>query len=199
MIYETGQFTVCTECLQWLANGDATSLDHYYDQDTAAARLEAIQYGERQLVQEYGQIHIGDTESESESWSNRPCDCCTMTDKGARYPIATYTAAAGRTVPGWSDNDAPITYAADPFILSAEIVETEWQTKGLSYTASGYGAKIPTRYMVHCADNRTRRVYCRIYSNSGSLYILHKGQPLLLDQDAESKLEKARDTEQGEM
>lgn len=40
----------------------------------------------------------------------------------------------------------------------------------LSYTATGYGEKIPTEYMVQWR-NRWRRVYCRIFSNSGTLYI----------------------------
>jgi hypothetical protein len=45
-----------------------------------------------------------------------------------------------------------------------------WQDKGLSYTASGYGFRIPTRYMVKF-NGKWRRVYCRIYSNNGTLYI----------------------------
>ena len=49
-------------------------------------------------------------------------------------------------------------------------------TAGLSYTASGYGARIPTEYMVQAAK-RWRRVYCRVFSNSGSLYILDKSAP----------------------
>jgi hypothetical protein len=40
----------------------------------------------------------------------------------------------------------------------------------LSYTASGYGSRIPTAYMVQ-VGNRWRRVYCAIYSNNGTLYI----------------------------
>ena len=45
-----------------------------------------------------------------------------------------------------------------------------WQDRGLSYTASGYGSRIPTRYMVqHCG--KWRRVYCCTYSNTGTLYI----------------------------
>ena len=41
---------------------------------------------------------------------------------------------------------------------------------GLSFTASGYGSRIPTEYMVKW-QGCWRRVYCRIYSNSGTLYI----------------------------
>lgn len=42
---------------------------------------------------------------------------------------------------------------------------------GLSYTATGYGRKIPTDYMVNYLG-RWRRVYCCVFSNSGTLYIV---------------------------
>lgn len=45
-----------------------------------------------------------------------------------------------------------------------------WQEQGLRYTASGYGARIPTDLMVQW-DGKWRRVYLRIYSNIGTLYI----------------------------
>lgn len=45
-----------------------------------------------------------------------------------------------------------------------------WQERGLSYTASGYGKRIPTRYMVQL-NGKWRRVYCCVYSNSGICYI----------------------------
>ncbi|WYW04252.1 hypothetical protein Kompost2_00002 [Pseudomonas phage vB_PpuP-Kompost-2] len=45
---------------------------------------------------------------------------------------------------------------------------------GLSWTASGYGSKIPTEHMVQY-DGRWRRVYCAIYSNCGTCYILIDG------------------------
>jgi hypothetical protein len=48
-----------------------------------------------------------------------------------------------------------------------------WQEKGLSFTSSGYGSRIPTRYMVRL-NGRWRRVYCAIYSNSGTLFIGRK-------------------------
>lgn len=41
---------------------------------------------------------------------------------------------------------------------------------GLSWTATGYGERIPTQYMVRVA-NRWRRVYCYLISNSGTLFI----------------------------
>lgn len=45
-----------------------------------------------------------------------------------------------------------------------------WQTEGLSFTASGYGSRIPTSKMV-LFNGKWRRVYCRIYSNVGTCYI----------------------------
>jgi hypothetical protein len=45
-----------------------------------------------------------------------------------------------------------------------------WQEQGLSFTVSGYGSRIPTNWQIK-VDGRWRRVYCRIYSNSGTLFI----------------------------
>lgn len=45
-----------------------------------------------------------------------------------------------------------------------------WQDQNLSFTASGYGSRVPARYMVQVA-NRWRRVYCCIHSNIGALFI----------------------------
>jgi hypothetical protein len=45
-----------------------------------------------------------------------------------------------------------------------------WQAQGLSFTASGYGRRIPTSWVVQ-VENRWRRVYCCIFSNSGTCYI----------------------------
>jgi len=45
-----------------------------------------------------------------------------------------------------------------------------WQERGLSFTASGYGARIPTVYMVKYLG-RWRRVYSCCYGNSGTCYI----------------------------
>jgi len=54
--------------------------------------------------------------------------------------------------------------------------------QGLSYTATGYGHKIPTQYKVKHL-NRWKRVYCRVFSNSGSLYILSGTQEIAIDEE----------------
>jgi len=84
---------------------------------------------------------------------------------------------------------AYINYFASPYadardqyqVESAEVIEKPlwWQEKGLSYTATGYGKKIPTRYMVSY-KGKFRRVYCAIYSNNGTMYIGNLSQGLIV-------------------
>lgn len=49
------------------------------------------------------------------------------------------------------------------------------QEKGLSFTASGYGSKIPTSRQVYY-EGRWRRVYARCYSNCATLFIVLNGK-----------------------
>ena len=45
-------------------------------------------------------------------------------------------------------------------------------TLRLSYTRTGYGRRIPTRHMVKLPGSpRWRRVYCCVFSNSGTCYV----------------------------
>lgn len=66
----------------------------------------------------------------------------------------------------------------------AKEVPLWWQVQGLSFTASGYGARIPTRWMVKF-NGRWRRVYCRVYSNYGRCYIGRNLPEGFIVQDAE--------------
>lgn len=45
-----------------------------------------------------------------------------------------------------------------------------WQERGLSYTATGYGSRIPTVYLVQWMG-RWRRVYAACHSNCATTYI----------------------------
>ena len=45
---------------------------------------------------------------------------------------------------------------------------------------TGYGDKIPTQRMVFIA-NKWRRVYCRQYSNIGTLYVLINKERVIID------------------
>ena len=51
----------------------------------------------------------------------------------------------------------------------------DWQRRGLQYTATGYGTKIPTSKAIKWSDGKVRRVYCDIYSNRGSCYCMIHG------------------------
>ena len=49
-----------------------------------------------------------------------------------------------------------------------------WHEQGLSQTASGYGAKLTTRWKIRY-DGRIYRIYCTQYCNAGCCWILAKG------------------------
>ena len=56
------------------------------------------------------------------------------------------------------------------FPVESKVELLWWQDKGVSFTVSGYGARIPSAYMVRW-KGRWRRVYLAQYSNAGSAYI----------------------------
>lgn len=62
-----------------------------------------------------------------------------------------------------------------PSPLSEAEKMLDWQRRGLPYTATGYGTKIPTSKVIKWTDGKVRRVYCDIYSNAGSCYCLIHG------------------------
>jgi hypothetical protein len=67
--------------------------------------------------------------------------------------------------------------------LEHRVVELWWQKQNLSYTASGYGRKIPTRHMVKLPGAaKWRRVYCCIFSNAGTCYV-EKGKDWIVITD----------------
>lgn len=49
-----------------------------------------------------------------------------------------------------------------------------WQRAGLTWTATGYGTGIATSKVAHIGGKR-HRVYCNIYSNSGTCYVQKGG------------------------
>ena len=59
--------------------------------------------------------------------------------------------------------------------VTAEFRPMSHHVAGLTYTRSGYGAKIPTPYMVSLGG-RLRRVYCTVYSNMGTCWIMVNGK-----------------------
>ena len=55
-----------------------------------------------------------------------------------------------------------------------------WHDKGLMQTATGYGAKLTTRYKIEF-EGKQRRIYCTQYSNSGSLWFMSKGKKYFIN------------------
>ena len=55
-----------------------------------------------------------------------------------------------------------------------------WQARGLMYTRTGYGKKIPTTKQLFILG-RWRRVYCDIFSNSGVCYVIIDKQDVHVD------------------
>lgn len=58
-----------------------------------------------------------------------------------------------------------------------------------SPSVTGYGPKIPTRYMIQTCS-RWHRVYMMQYGNAGSAYILIMGVIHFLDLDTEHRLQE---------
>jgi hypothetical protein len=82
-----------------------------------------------------------------------------------------------------------VTYQNAPYTVT--IKQLWWQRRGLQQTATGYGAKLATKYLLTVPDApRPYRVYAICYSNVASFYILRKGQRLFL---RDWELETARD------
>jgi hypothetical protein len=82
-----------------------------------------------------------------------------------------------------------VTYQNAPY--SVTIKQLWWQKRGLRQTATGYGRKLVTDYMVHIPGTpQPYRVYAICYSNTASFYILRKGKMLFL---RDWELEEARD------
>jgi hypothetical protein len=82
----------------------------------------------------------------------------------------------------------PIQYAT---ITAAKRSPLQWQKRGLQQTATGYGSKLTTEYLIQSGTSSVwRRVYCICYSNNGSLYILRAGKrEFIRDWELEEKLE----------
>ena len=66
--------------------------------------------------------------------------------------------------------EATLTLDVDGVPTPAALRPLWWHTAGKQFTASGYGKRIPTPFMVRL-DKRWRRVYVAIFSNSGTCYV----------------------------
>lgn len=69
-----------------------------------------------------------------------------------------------------------VNYIQDGFILAVKRHPLWWQQQGLTYTATGYGSNIPSDLVAYCADGKRRRIRSMVFSNSGSSYLIVKGE-----------------------
>lgn len=76
-----GEYSVCGECLQAIANDDYFGLDYYYTPETATIRQQAIKDGMQSLGP--GLI-AGGTDF---GFCRTPCDCCGDKLHGNRYQV----------------------------------------------------------------------------------------------------------------
>lgn len=60
------------------------------------------------------------------------------------------------------------------------IHELNWMKLGLTQTATGYGARLVSRYMIHY-EGRLRRIYITCYSNAGSSWFKTGGVKIHVD------------------
>jgi hypothetical protein len=82
-----------------------------------------------------------------------------------------------------------VTYQNAPYTVT--IKQLWWQKQGLMQTATGYGRKLVTDYMLSIPGAaRPYRVYAICFSNCASHYILRKGERLFL---RDCELDQARD------
>ena len=65
---------------------------------------------------------------------------------------------------------AELKIGGEYFPVEIRVSSLWWHDRGLSFTASGYGGRIPSPYMVRW-KGRWRRVYVAQYSNVGTAYI----------------------------
>lgn len=68
-----------------------------------------------------------------------------------------------------------------PIVAHLELRPLWRHKQGLTFTASGYGAAIPTPYVAVCYDKRLRRVYCTRYANAGTCWIKVNGGRLIVE------------------
>ena len=69
-------------------------------------------------------------------------------------------------------------------VTRSELIERplDWQRRGLLETQSGYGSRLHTVYMLRY-NGRLRRLYCCYYGNSGTLFIIVRGERMIVDVD----------------
>jgi len=112
---------------------------------------------------------------------------CYAFKNGKRYYFALVISCKNSTLRMFTIDDIqPIHFQSDKTIGRLDTTDSDyidnptwWQLKGLSETATGYGGKLTTSRMLWF-QGRLHRIYCMLYSNSGTAYILTNGKRLLV-------------------
>jgi hypothetical protein len=66
--------------------------------------------------------------------------------------------------------------------LEVKVKELWYHKRNLMQTATGYGNKLTTEWMIKI-EGRWHRVYCRIFSNIGSPYIIWRKREYIIKYD----------------
>lgn len=73
-------------------------------------------------------------------------------------------------------------YLADIAPTAVRVYRPLWyHLRGLSQTASGYGARLTSAYCVRFSDGILRRIYVTQYSNAGTAWIMLAGKRVIVD------------------
>lgn len=92
-----------------------------------------------------------------DEFSAAACDCCGTRLAGERHELSEHVTRLELYSLVKKETDAP-----------------------RNYSRTGYGSKIPTSTLVEYLG-RWRRVYCRIYSNIGTSYIIVRGEKITIN------------------
>lgn len=92
-----------------------------------------------------------------------------------------------------SDNGLPETRTTSPHYLDDTLIAgIKITVAPRSPSVTGYGSKIPTRYMLKL-DGRWHRVYVMQYGNSGTPYVIHRGRTSILESNTEHRISDHRE------
>ncbi len=79
-------------------------------------------------------------------------------------------------------NHTCIEGASKLFASTDELLDAplDWQKRGLQQTATGYGAKLTSRYKINF-EGKLYRLYVTQYSNAGSTWFRVRGRTIYVD------------------
>ncbi|QTP58153.1 hypothetical protein HNO53_05120 [Billgrantia antri] len=75
---------VCDDCLMIIGNDDATGLDHFLDEESAAAREREVRDAIAAAQRDGNTLVVGDSEQD-EAFSTSSCGCCHTNLAGSRH------------------------------------------------------------------------------------------------------------------